>query len=100
MAIIISRTRTSKGYSPKSQWMQVDKDRKRFADMAEAREWLKSEYGSSKRRAMYRDTREGATIRCGYVIGFRDSDGRDKWLQQDWIEFQECTTINLDKLHA
>lgn len=76
-------------------WQRYDDERKSFPDMAAAREWLRQEYGTAKRAAMYRDTDKGP-IQCGYVIG-----QRNKWRAkgealffQDWIEFRECKPVD------
>jgi hypothetical protein len=93
-------TMTGKSYDPRDEYRIFGEDRKVFADMGEVRQWLDEQYGSSRRQAMYVDTKDGRTKRCGYVIGFRNADLShypvDKWLQQDWISFSECKTVDLD----
>lgn len=95
-------TCTSKGYAPSERWTQFDRQRKAFADMKAAMAWIKENYGNAKRRAMYRDRDNAKPMKCGYVIGFRNADWShvpvSKWLQQDWIEFRECKTLNLERV--
>ena len=76
-------------------WQRYDDERKTFANMAEARAYLKETYGNAKRRPMYVDMKDGGTRRAGYVIGFRC-----KWrnpgepvAEQHWIGFNECKPV-------
>ena len=61
--------------------------------MKEAKDWLKDNYGKAKRVPMYVDTKDGKTKKVGYVIGFRNADYSHspvyKWIQQDWVSFNE-----------
>lgn len=92
---------TVKSYSPRDEWRRSDYHRKHFANMTEAREWLRDTYGHSKRAPMYRDTPNGPPIKIGYVIGFRasgwGSSSQENWLQQDWVEFRECKTLDMGR---
>jgi len=92
-------TMTGKSFSPKDQWQKMGRYRKAFNNKAEAMEYLRDTYGKSKRGGMYRDTKDGKTIKIGYVIGFRNADYShapvQHWIQQDWVEFRECKTIEL-----
>ena len=81
-------TKTSKGYSPKSKWQTFDNESKTFKNMIEAKDWLQEEYGKSKRSKMYHDI-DGTSKHIGYVIGFRNSDYQENWLEQHWIDFSE-----------
>lgn len=86
--IEVTRTRTCKGYSPKDHWQGWDSDRMTFKTMADCREWLKAEYGKSKRSPMYVDGPNGEAIRTGWVIGYRSpacSYGDNPKLCQDWV---------------
>ena len=98
--IKVSITMTGKGYHPSSEWQQFACDHKTFANMEAVNAWLAETYGNSKRVPMYTDTKDGKTIRSGYVIGFRNADVShypvDKWIQQDWLQFSECKLIDLD----
>lgn len=100
--IEVNITMTGKGYHPSSEWQQFGHDRRIFANLAEFDEWLDQTYGKSKRAPMYVDTKDGKTIRCGYVIGFRNADWShypvDKWIQQDWLHISESKTVDLDEL--
>ena len=84
-------TMTGKGYNPRDEWSMLGTKRKNFIDIAGAREWIRENYGKSKRSSMYIDLPNGDVKKIGYVIGFRNADIShypiDKWLQQDWIEF-------------
>jgi hypothetical protein len=68
-----------------------------FKDKAEAHNYLKNRYGKSKRSLMYVDHKEGPK-HIGYTYGFRNEDRShypvQKWLQQDWVEFREVTTVS------
>jgi len=98
----VNITMTGKGYHPSSEWQQFGHDRKTFSDLMQVNQWLDEAYGRSKRVPMYVDTKEGKSIRCGYVIGFRNADVShypvDKWIQQDWIQISECKTVDLDQV--
>lgn len=80
-------------------WQRYDDARKTFADIAAANAWLREEYGSARRRAMYRDTADGKTIRCGFIACFRPkfrSKG-EPIAEQHWIEYRNNTPVNLDE---
>ena len=84
-------------FSPRSEWQRYDDSRQSFEDMKQAREWLREEYGTSKRAAMYRDRKDGPPIKCGYVIGFRPpyrSKG-EAILEQHWVSFRESNPLEL-----
>jgi hypothetical protein len=48
---------------------------------------------------MYIDGKDGKPQKIGYVIGFRNADLShypvNKWIQRDWIEFNEIKRIIL-----
>ena len=92
-------TETGKGYSPKDNYTILNEQTKTFPDIAAAESWLVEIYGKCKRSKMYVDTKDGDSIHCGYVYGFRNSDIShvpvDKWLQQDWITFYSVNAIDL-----
>lgn len=94
-------TETGKGYNPKDAYTVFNKQTKEFKDIPEAMQYIKDTYGKSKREKMYVDVKGGGSKHVGYVIGFRNSDIShfpvEKWLQQDWITFEEVTTVDLGK---
>ena len=93
-------TMTGKSYSPRASWHIFSEDRKAFSTMAEAQAWIKAQYGTSNRKAMYVDGMDGHAKRIGYVIGFRNADWShapvESWLQQDWVEFRESAVLDLE----
>jgi hypothetical protein len=91
-------TRTAKSYSPSDDYRTYDTERKWFDNMADAKDFLKEEYGNCKRSYMYRDTKNGESKRIGYIYGFRHKgDGyyTDNALEQHWISFQKVTDITI-----
>ena len=92
-------TKTGKSYSPKDKWQIFDHETLSFQDMKQAREYIKEEYGKSKRSSMYVDTKDGKSKRIGYVIGFRNEDCShypiNRWIQQDWVEFREVKIVEI-----
>lgn len=93
--IRLSITKTGKSYSPKERrYTRYDDTYEHFGDLNEALVWLRSMYGSCKRVKMYRDTKDGAQ-HIGYVYCFRGDDGYQKYLGQDWVEFQEIKPVVL-----
>ena len=89
-------TMTGKSYSPRDEYRQFASESHTFKDLKEAKAWIREQYGNSKRQPMYRGD---MGHKIGYVIGFRNADWShspvDKWLQQDWIEFQEVKDMVL-----
>jgi hypothetical protein len=86
-------TRTSKSFNPRDRYTEFDSEVKTFTDLAEAKAWLKSEYGDHKRDKIYQDGRNPA-MHVGYIYGFKNRDishNSAAWLQQDWITFYEVT---------
>ena len=90
--------KTAKGYSAKDKFSMIDSQTRNFSNIADAKSWVREEYGKAKRSPMYVDTKEGKAKRVGYIIGFRNSDLShypvQKWIQQDWIEFREVIAIS------
>ena len=90
-------TMTGKSYAPKAAWQRFDDERRLFGTVDDAKAWLKKHYGNCSRQPMFVDTVDGEAKRVGYVYGFRNADWShspvDKWLQQDWVEFRECSPI-------
>lgn len=89
---------TGKGYSPKDDWRRFDSQTKNFANLKDAKEFLKETYGRCKRVPMFVDTKDGKPKKVGWVFGFRNSGwgsgSQDKWIQQDWVEFREVKSIS------
>lgn len=100
MTLQVTIEQTGKSFHPSSDWQMLSDrpERFRFESMTEVREYLKERYGNSKRQPMYRDTKDG-TIRCGWVIGFRNADWSHSpvqhWLQQDWVMVEEVTAVEV-----
>lgn len=93
--IQIGITRTSKGYGVGKDYEVFDQSEKVFPNMAQAKAWLKEEYGSCKRSAMYRDNPDGSYRQVGYIYGFRVKEFDGNYLQQDWITFYKLTRMTL-----
>ncbi len=90
---------TGKSYNPKDTYSIFNRETKNFKDLKEAKEYLKDRYRKAKRSKMYVDTKEGKALHCGYIFGFRNEDIShvpvQKWLQQDWVSFEEVKTLSL-----
>ena len=94
-------TETGKSFSPKARYSIFNDDRKAgFSDMNAVYAYLRERYGKAKRQPMYVDLKTGGTLKCGWVIGFRNSDIShapvQHWLQQDWIHISKVETVDLD----
>ena len=92
-------TQTGRGFSKGEHYSTFDTRREVFNTMREVYAYLRSVYGKSRRQPMYIDRKDGTTIKCGWVIGFRNADYShapiQHWLQQDWIELRESNTVSL-----
>ena len=91
-------TCTGRGFGPKERYAIFEERRKGgFASMREVYAFLRAEYGKAKRAPMYVDRKDGTTIKCGWVIGFRNADYShapvQHWLQQDWVHVNRVTTV-------
>jgi hypothetical protein len=86
---------TFKSYSPKSEWTQGGVWDEDFPSIKAAKEGISDRYGKSRRRPVYRDTKDGRE-QVGFVVGFRvEGMGTgDKYLEQDWITFYECKEVD------
>lgn len=97
--IQLTITETGKGFSPKSKWQRLDDRKERFSDMQAVKAYLKATYGKCKRVKMYVDKKTGESIHCGYIYSFHNSDMShsypNKWIQQDWVHFEEIKTLQL-----
>lgn len=93
--IQISITRTSKGYGVGKEYLVFDQSEKVFPNMEQTKAWLKEEYGTCKRSAMYLDNPDGTARQVGYIYGFRVKEYSDSYLQQDWITFYKLTRMTL-----
>ena len=90
-------TPTIKGYHPSAQWARYGTTTiARAATLHELIQKLAQHYGKSWRhkKPMYRDTAHG-TVRSGWVVGMRMSEGGEHWLQQDWVFITECKDVEL-----
>ena len=97
---ILKITCTGKGYHPSAQWTQFHHDELHgLENMQAVYDALKERYGNAKRAPMYRDRKDGASYKCGWIIGFRNADYShapvSHWLQQDWIELIEYNAVDL-----
>jgi len=90
-------TKRSSGYGKNDTPTRYDTVTKYFTDLKAAREWLREEYGKSKRQNMYVDSPEGSK-RVGYVIGFRNYEyynGKKlHFYERHWVEFRSVKTID------
>lgn len=87
-----------KGYGPRTHWQRYEQSKLvSAATLLELRQALAKHYGSSwhNKKPMYCDLKNGKTIRTGWVVGMRMSEGGDKWLQQDWVSVRECKDVEL-----
>lgn len=88
-------TKISKSYDKKAKWSVFDIEKKLFNDVKESKEWIKQTYGKSKKTPMYIDTINGNSKRIGYIIGFRNTDYQEKWIENHWIEFQKIEVLEI-----
>lgn len=96
--IEISITRTGKNYGTQDAYSIFETEAKTFPDMASAKAFLKDEYGTCKRQAMYQDDKNGNAKRTGYVYCFNNKDwshDSKAWHQQDWVVFHKVTRTTL-----
>ena len=87
--------KSSKSYNPKDQWQIFDIEKKSFNDVKEAKQWIKQTYGKSKKMPMYIDDKNGKSKKIGYVIGFRNSDFQQNWIEQHWIGFEKIEVLEI-----
>ncbi len=87
--------KSSKSYNPKSNWSIFDIEKKLFNEVKEAKQWIKETYGKSKKRPMYIDDKNGNSKKIGYVIGFRNWDYEQKWIEQHWIGFEKVEELEI-----
>mgnify|MGYP001594176195 CR=1 FL=1 len=96
-------TKTGRGYNPKDVFSVFDHQIENFKTIMDAYGLIKETYGKAKRSKMFVDA-DGGCKHIGYVIGFRNADLSrstvNKWIQQDWVEFREVKTINLEAANA
>ena len=91
-------TPTVKGYHPSNRWSRYPDVKIATGEtLPELKKKLASHYGKSwnNKRPMYRDMKDGSVKRTGWVIGMRMAEGRDKWLQQDWVSIVEIKEVEL-----
>jgi len=91
-------TKQAKPAGNRSNYYTYDKQTKQFRDMKEFKQWLKEEYGNSKRQTMYRDDKNENAVKVGYVIGFKTKEYEDgkyrTYYESHWIEVVEVETHN------
>ena len=91
-------TPTVKGYHPSSEWSRYQDVKIATGEtLPDLKKKLANHYGKSwnNKRPVYRDMKDGSVKRTGWVIGMRMAEGRDKWLQQDWVSIVEITEVEL-----
>lgn len=94
----VQRTRTCKAIGSKEGYYIWDKEAKGFANLKEVKDFLKEEYGTSKREKMYIDDIEGSTKHTGYIYHYNtpkasyDDQAKNN---MDWVEVKEinATTV-------
>jgi len=89
-------TSTGKSYGKDQKFSQFSDDLRNFKSMTEVKAFLKEQYPKAKRTKMYMET-NAEPKHIGYVYKFRNADYShvpiQKWIQEDWVEFREVTTI-------
>ena len=97
-------TKQSKPAGNQNNYYPYDKQTKQFKDMKEFKQWLKDEYGKSKRQKMYIDDKDGNAIHIGYVYHYKTNQyeelnngryGYKTYYCLDWVEVVEVETHNL-----
>ena len=91
-------TPTVKGYHPSSEWSRYQDVKIATGEtLPDLKKKLANHYGKSwnNKRPVYRDMKDGSVKRTGWVVGMRMAEGRDKWLQQDWVSIVEITEVEL-----
>ena len=91
-------TPTVKGYHPSSEWSRYQDVKIATGEtLPDLKKKLANHYGKSwnNKRPVYRDMKDGSVERTGWVVGMRMAEGRDKWLQQDWVSIVEITEVEL-----
>jgi hypothetical protein len=90
MTYEVRRTRSCKPVGRHSGTYSIwDRDRPKFATMAEVRTFLAGEYGSCRQQAMYVDTTSGEPQRIGTIYCFNSpKTGYEDCAKhnQDWVE--------------
>jgi len=76
---------------------------KTFGTIAEAKAFIKEQYGGRKKQKMFVDKKDGSTQHVGYIyslgivedVSHTRSEDNKPWYQQDWVEVKEikATTI-------
>jgi hypothetical protein len=102
--ITISITETGRSYGKNEKFKIFNEyEKKGFESIEQALSWLKGNYEKSSwknKRPCFVDTDSG-TKQVGFVIGFRNADLShypvNKWIQQDWVSFNEEKGIFLNE---
>ena len=91
-------TKQSRPAGNQNNYYTYDKQTKQFKDMKEFKVWLKDEYGKCKRQPMYRDMKDGESVKVGYVIGFKTKEYENgkyrTYYESHWIKVVEVETHN------
>lgn len=90
-------TRTAKKYSGEVQI--YDKSQKDFSSLADAKQWLKDEYGTSKRVPMFVDDKQGKSKKVGYIYSYKNYEYEDgkkyNYIEQHWVSFYKLTELTV-----
>jgi hypothetical protein len=103
MGVRLVITKRAKGMGQGKDWQIFDQESKTFPTMKKAKAFLKEQYGKASRDKMYIDTKSGKPLHIGYIYKFRekewdrDKNAWDNYFEQDWVEFQQVTPIDLSK---
>jgi len=81
-------TETCKRHGSRENWSRFNDEVQHFADLEDAREYLKSRYGKCSTHPMYQDTTSKGTLHIGRVYGFREMEND----VQSWVSFYDGKT--------
>ncbi len=75
-----------------SDYSTFNVDKRHFATLQEAKEYLKTHYGKARRQRIYQKSTNG-DYACGWCYHFRNADWShapvQKWNQCDWVTVSE-----------
>jgi len=94
MGYEIRITKTARPTGRRGDWSTFDNERKEFRRKQEVINFLKENYGKSRRQKMYVDTKKGETKQVGWIYKMgvqRDWSHNDpsRWYQQDWVSVNQ-----------
>lgn len=81
-------TETCKLHGSREGFRVFNEEVQHFADMEDARAYLKERFGKCKTSSIYQDTKSKGTLRVGRVYGFRDMEND----MQSWVNFYDGKT--------